>query len=251
MRKVYASSFYPKCFFLIFFGFFIHQSNAQFTLSTAVPGGVVYVSDTEPGVVIFGVRNTNSSPIIITDLSSYVEPLGSGTYTLWYHPTAVTGAPSAITTANGWIQLAPSGTVTATSNAVIPILSGLNLTIPANTTYRLALEGPIHGPYYGTVNSTGDLFSGGGVLIYAQANVNSPTYAGIFPTLSSTFTPRSFYGSITFSPANTCIDPPTPGNATASVPSACLGANITLDLTANSIGTGQTYQWQSSPDNST
>src|SRR5690606_41757915 len=29
---------------------------------------------------------------------------------------------------------------------------------------------------------------------------------------------------------------------------ACVGSNITLDLLGNTIGTGQTYQWQSSPD---
>src|SRR5690606_8231552 len=144
--------------------FFFSQINAQVTVSTDVPNGLVYVSDTDPGVIVFGVRNNNSTPIIITGLDAYLEPLaGTGTYTLWYHPTAVTGAPSAITTGNGWVQLAPSGTVTPTANAVIPILSGLNLTIPANTTYRLALEGPIHSPYYGTAGSTGDLFSGANI----------------------------------------------------------------------------------------
>jgi hypothetical protein len=248
MRKCY-SSFLLRKVLLVLVLFLVNQVRAQVTVSTAVPSSVVYVSDTDPGVVIFGVRNTNTTPITITGIGSYVEAVaGPGTYTLWYHPTAVTGAPTAVTTANGWIQLAPTGTITPTTNSVIPIISGLSLTIPANTTYRLALSGPIHHPYYGTAGSTGDAFSQGGVIIYAQANATSPTYAGIFPTLSSTFTPRSFYGTITFVPASTCTDPPTAGTVVAPT-QACAGSNITLDLTGNSIGTGQTYQWQISPDN--
>lgn len=247
MRKFYSFLLSGKVLLLLPF-FLISQLKAQVTVSTAVPSGVVYVSDTEPGVIVFGVRNTNSSPITITGIGAYLEAVaGTGTYSLWYHPTAVTGAPSAITAANGWVKLTPSGTVTPTNNSVIPLISGLSLTIPANTTYRLALEGPIHAPYYGTSGSTGDLFSGGGLLIYAQNNAASPTYAGTFPNSPQSFTPRSFYGNITFVPASTCVDPPTPG--TPVVPTqVCTGSNMTLDLTGNSIGTGQTYQWQSSPD---
>lgn len=50
-----------------------------------------------------------------------------------------------------------------------------------------------------------------------------------------------------------CINPPTPGTAAASTLSFCsvaVPADVTLSLTGNSSGLGQTYQWQSSPDNS-
>jgi parallel beta-helix repeat protein len=247
MRKCYSVFLSVKVLFFLSI-FLVGQLKAQVTVSTPVPSGIVYVSDTEPGVVIFGIRNTNAIPITITGIGAYLESVaGTGTYSLWYHPTAVTGAPSAITVANGWVKLAPSGTVTPVSNSVIPLITGLSLTVPSNTTYRLAIEGPIHAPYYGTAGSTGDLFSGGGLLIYAQANSNSPTYAGTFPSSPTSFTPRSFYGTITFVPAGSCIDPPTAG--TPVVPAlACIGSNITLDLTGNTIGTGQTYQWQYSTD---
>src|SRR5690606_42096674 len=97
MRKFY-SLFSGKFLFVFLSLFFFSQINAQVTVSTDVPNGLVYVSDTDPGVIVFGVRNNNSTPIIITGLDAYLEPLaGTGTYTLWYHPTAVTGAPSAIT----------------------------------------------------------------------------------------------------------------------------------------------------------
>lgn len=48
-----------------------------------------------------------------------------------------------------------------------------------------------------------------------------------------------------------CVAPATAGTATASVTSVCNGVNFNLNLSGNSVGVGQTYQWQSSPDNAT
>ena len=57
--------------------------------------------------------------------------------------------------------------------------------------------------------------------------------------------------NITITVASPCTNPPTAGTAFASVDSACYGVSFSLALTGNSTGSGQTYQWQSSPDNST
>lgn len=47
--------------------------------------------------------------------------------------------------------------------------------------------------------------------------------------------------------AQPCTSPPTAGTSTATPNSnACIGASLVLNLTGNSVGTGQTYQWQSS-----
>lgn len=46
-----------------------------------------------------------------------------------------------------------------------------------------------------------------------------------------------------------CVDPPTAGQTIASLTSACPSDLVSLSLSGNSFGTGQTYQWQSSPDN--
>lgn len=46
-----------------------------------------------------------------------------------------------------------------------------------------------------------------------------------------------------------CTVPAIPGTATASVSAICANALFSLDLTGNSVGSGQTYQWQSSPTN--
>src|SRR5208283_1878585 len=47
-----------------------------------------------------------------------------------------------------------------------------------------------------------------------------------------------------------CSGTPTPGNTVASVNPVCPSTAFTLSL-QNFSGTGVTYQWQSSPDNST
>jgi hypothetical protein len=43
-----------------------------------------------------------------------------------------------------------------------------------------------------------------------------------------------------------CIAPPTAGNVTSSVDTICANSGFTLNLVGNSIGLGQTYQWQKS-----
>ena len=47
-------------------------------------------------------------------------------------------------------------------------------------------------------------------------------------------------------PGSPCASPPTPGTATASPSTACTGASVSLNLTGNSFGAGQTYQWEES-----
>ncbi|RYZ53406.1 MAG: right-handed parallel beta-helix repeat-containing protein, partial [Sphingobacteriales bacterium] len=48
----------------------------------------------------------------------------------------------------------------------------------------------------------------------------------------------------TITPSSPCVDPPTPGSATATNTSPCVGQSITLGLTGNSTGSGQSYQWE-------
>ena len=48
-----------------------------------------------------------------------------------------------------------------------------------------------------------------------------------------------------------CTGTPDPGTTTSSTTSACIGAPIILGVTNSVSGSGITYQWQSSPDNTT
>ena len=53
---------------------------------------------------------------------------------------------------------------------------------------------------------------------------------------------------INYSPGGPCVSPPTAGTTVASAAAVCPGVAVSLTLTANTYGSGQTYQWQSSPD---
>lgn len=57
--------------------------------------------------------------------------------------------------------------------------------------------------------------------------------------------------TVTIAAGSPCVAPPTAGTTFSPAASACLSTSITLSLNGNSIGSGQTYQWQSSPDNIT
>ncbi|MBT8196511.1 MAG: zinc metalloprotease, partial [Bacteroidia bacterium] len=48
-----------------------------------------------------------------------------------------------------------------------------------------------------------------------------------------------------------CIDPPTPGQVSASLSSVCAGTLVNFSLSGSSGGVGETYQWQQSTNNST
>jgi hypothetical protein len=53
---------------------------------------------------------------------------------------------------------------------------------------------------------------------------------------------------ITFTGTSACTSPPTPGTSTANPTTAvCIGTSVGLNLSGNSSGTGQTYQWQTAP----
>lgn len=45
-------------------------------------------------------------------------------------------------------------------------------------------------------------------------------------------------------PPGPCTSPPNAGTATASLSNVCSGGSVMLNLTGNTTGTGQTYQWQ-------
>ncbi|MBK7388059.1 MAG: T9SS type A sorting domain-containing protein [Bacteroidetes bacterium] len=56
--------------------------------------------------------------------------------------------------------------------------------------------------------------------------------------------------NITVAGGSACVNPPTAGSANSSSSTVCPSTSFNLTLSGNTIGTGQTYQWQSSPDNS-
>src|SRR5690606_18592993 len=134
MKQFYNNLGIIAIFFISIF------ANAQTTITTNYTSGTATSLTGNPGVV-FAIDNSNSHTITIQDVGHYAAAGNTATWTLWYNPTAaLTGVPSSVTTANGWIEVTPSQS--ATNNGaigVIPVLTGIQVDIPANTAYRFAL----------------------------------------------------------------------------------------------------------------
>jgi hypothetical protein len=117
----------------------------------------------------------------------------------------------------------------------------LQTNFPYDNTKTLIVE-ISYESFTNTANSTG-LGTFGGTAVTGRKLYASTTTA----TTGSTNTTLQNMGFDLLLPA--CTAPPEAGVATASVTGACPNVNFTLALTGNSVGSGQTYQWQSSTNN--
>ena len=238
---------------LLFFGTLISfLSSSQVTLTTineaAYNGsnGVAGVSG-----ITFVIENTNSSPWLLNDLDVYFKTASNGaTVDLWYTSTSLSGSPSVVSPT--WSKVnSTSATITVTANGFVPVFTGLNFLIPANTTYRFAVQSSSSISYSGSGVITPNSFTSNGLTMKcgdAQVAGAAVGYGGGFPS-SLANTPRYFTGAVTLVPAGPCTNPPVAGSAVASSALVCVGGSVNLSLSGASFGTGQTFQWQSSTDN--
>ena len=221
---------------------------AQTTINTTV-GSSGYTGTNSGGTgqpITFIISNTSPVAVLLTDVGDWTSSTDNGkTFTLYYSTSSLSGTPGTLTTPT-WNQIA-SNTVSGIGSstlAVNTVISGMNFLIPANTMYRFALHTTGSRRYSGTGPGTAspNTFTSNGVaLIVGDFQINS-AYVGYGATNS----PRFFTGSITFVPALPCVSPPTAGVGSASASNVCSGSTIQLSLTGNSMGTGQTYQWEGS-----
>jgi hypothetical protein len=194
------------------------------------------------GGVTFNLQNTNSYPIIISEIRGVIGTTGTSPVSMYYNTTPVSGAPSTITSANGW-NLVASGSVSATGNTTTTttqtLLSGLSFIVPANTTYGILVYA-LNQRYF-TLSAGTTTVSQSGVNLITGTSIG---YGGTgIPPVAPTITPRGWIGQIVFAPAIACSGTPTAGNAVANLSYACAGQNIGLSLANDSIRTGITYQW--------
>jgi len=258
MRNIYQSSFRGLCLMVFFVSVVSLRLNAQTTITTGPFPPYTGTNSLGAGAqVAFVIENTNPFPILLTGLGNYATTADNNSvWRLFYTATELSG-----TTTNcesgAWSLVATSSPTTVTASGITQLnFTGLSFLIPASTQYRFALEnqGPGSIRYSGTATTCPGLspdlntFNASGVNVKngcAQIAGQSIGYSGSGTALNTT--PRYFTGSVTFIPALPCTSPPTPGVATLS-PSlpVCTGTAMTLNLTGNSGGTGQTYQWESS-----
>ncbi len=205
---------------------------------------------TAPGAVTFAVENTNSTPVVLSNVGTFLYTTDpASVFTLWYHPSQLTGAPT-INVANGWIQIAVGATVPppTMTNQIVNVINGLNFSIPPGTTYRFALvsaSSPIHYSGTATAPASPNLFSAAGINLLVSNNSQSPGYAGTSPSPAGT--PLAFTGRVTFQAP--CSGTPIAGSLSPNgVVSFCTGASFTISRQGGTAASGLTYQWeQASP----
>jgi hypothetical protein len=86
---------------------------------------------------------------------------------------------------------------------------------------------------------------------YASAFGSTATFAAGPPiTVTSNFptTSANYTGFLGIANSNACEGTPTPGATTTTANGLCLGQSTTLGITTIPVGSGVTYQWQSSAD---
>ncbi len=254
MRKFYASIFVRFLVFGLLSGFSI-AVNAQTTITT-IPNPPYNGGNGlgGPANVTFTLNNTNPYGVNLTAISNWCQVTENGSlWQLYYTATALSGTSTDVTIAP-WTLVANSLATPVAATGITPLnFPGLSFTIPASTTYRFALRNL--GPGTIRYSSTGaaitpNSFTDQGVTLGLgdfQVAGGSVGYSGTGTGL--TLTPRYFTGSVTFEPAGPCTNPPVPGTLSSTASNACLNVPFTLSLTGGTGGTGQSYQWQISPDN--
>ena len=189
----------------------------------------------------FNFINNNAFAVVIGGLSAHLNTGAGSVPQLWFKPGAINGAPGTINAGNGWTALPAGAPINGLdANGVVPVLSGLGLIVPANTTMGLALNvaGVAGALRYSTLAAGTYDFPSGGCILRTGTTISF----GGWPT--PTFTPRGFIGCVTFVAATPCAGTPNPGNTLASAVTSCPTAPVNLSLQNLTSGSGVSYAWE-------
>ncbi len=230
------------------------------------PSATANVSWSSPGSYSFGVGTVNVTAATGPNLSdgsifsaintttAYLSRTGSIAPIILYkgnsYPGSVAwGSTSSAEYTQIWIDFNNDGTF-STSEEVTPIFAtGYSSTTvnPVNFSLTIPL-GAASGVHLMRMRSIWEL-SGTGLGSYpAHMDPCLFNYGGSNPNYFSG-TVVDYYVDVENAPA--CAGTPTAGTVSASVGNSCSSFTSNLSLTGSSAASGLTYQWSSSPDNST
>ena len=171
------------------------------TITTGLPNAASSLAATAAAIT-FTITNNNSYGIILTSLDFYRASNQNGqTFNLRYHTTNLSGQTSP--TVSTWPIIATTVSGTVTTTAIHPLFTTLNFTIPANTTYRFAIQHGGGSLNYGGAATTPNSYTANGVTLGRgnyQINGQNVGYAGSSGSTLA-FNPRFWCGTITFKPA--------------------------------------------------
>lgn len=128
------------------------------------------------------------------------------------------------------IVYGPSGLAVGTSNT--------------SRTMQIGLRGATNTDFNNRTNSTSVAF---GASTAGTLNSSTQAYSSVNATPGQPANGLTY----TWAPPVPCSATPTPGNTLSTSNTVCAGASFTLSLQNATSGTGVSYQWQSSSDNST
>ncbi len=233
--------------------------NAQTTISTAKFASSGY--DAANGIagntfISFALQNTNSYAIKLNGLEtvksvmSPIQPANNGMFYLWY--SAISLSDTATLNDGSWSKI-DSVAYTTLANGYNTLFSTLGFTIPANTTYRFALQSTNGLGFSGgfllagqtTYYASPSTISANGVnLLSGNATINGKEVGWIGSYPYSQINLAWFTGSITFNSTVVCTSPPVAGNTISTSTNTCKNVPFTLSISGNSFSANQTYQWQ-------
>ena len=173
------------------------------TRLTVMEGNMVNANPASPtlggngqALITFNITNNNAFPVTFTSITSRCLNSGAMNARIFYKPGAIAGAPGAISVANGWNQFG-AGASTSTAGAVHTLLTGLTLSIPAGTTFGIALEGltAANAANIAYTNGAGIVtYTDNGCTITTGGNVG---YGGGAAPAAPAFNPRNYNGTVT------------------------------------------------------
>ena len=247
--------FFRKCGLFVLVAIVSLTANSQ-TITTS--GGTGYtagfaVANPAAQLQTLVIENTNATARVLTNITMIVGPNSAvtagtaSTVKLWYSATSLSGVPTVTTPI--WTQIGTGSYTVPTVATELPVISGLNFSIPPATQYRFAIEATAGLRFSVTPLPTPNTFTVGGVNLklgdvqIAAANIG---YAGLSPTPAAGNTPTFFCGSVTLVPFVACSGTPAPGNTVTSASSVPPATSFTLSLQNTTPGTNLVYQWQSS-----
>jgi hypothetical protein len=231
--KFYLNKYFSLFFVLVFN--YSYQAKAQYCVGSNLGGGACNTGQLINSVVIPGTSLSNSIP------------------------TCTNGV-------NGALTVFP-----ASGNTTASLIQGqtysINVTTDANNIISLWIDYNHNLIFENTEWTQVCLTSASGIANTASFTVPFGIYTGQTgmrvrsrqSTVSNGANDAcSAFGSgetedytVTILQGTPCTAPPVAGTTQATVASACLGINFTLSLTGNSLGSGISYQWQLSQNNTT
>jgi hypothetical protein len=118
---------------------------------------------------------------------------------------------------------------------IIDVVYGTMVNNATTATPQIGLRGNTNTDFNNRTTTTSWAATTAGLVNTATVTLST----AVFPASGQTFS---------WTPPTPCSGTPTAGSTASSANPVCSGVNFTLSLSGASIASGQTYQWQSSPD---